>query len=179
MNSVNKNNEAFCSKLKSIVSEKYLNANGSSNANIHYSPLETNDFSFSFGIDTSTDVRPNSIFVKIPKRSIIEKRYSERGILPISNEDRSFARDEFESLEYLSKTWKTDDISVEFVKPVDYIEAYNAIVTKKINGGDIFRIFRHHDIRQKLGFGRGENFVHDALMRIGIALNRFHLKLKL
>jgi hypothetical protein len=140
-------------------------------------PLEINQFSICFHI-TEDDSQPRRAFyVKIPKRSMF--RQKSRTILPLSEEDRSFGREEYHSLQRMTSLWGSGDLGVMFVRPIDYVEKYNAIISERFLGGEFYRVFRRQDtIRRLRPKTADQDPVHDAMNRIGKALARFHLNTK-
>jgi hypothetical protein len=174
MSTVCQDNYQVYESLKWLVADQFLLGDNISQAKITYGPMEINDFSVCFWVNVNCDSGHKGLYVKIPKTSIIERKVAKRTIMPLSDNDRIFAQDEYRSLVHLSKIWKSDDIKVGFVKPLKFFKEYNAIVTGRISAGHIFRLFRKQDVKKKLHINKNNDLVHDALLRIGMALSRFH-----
>lgn len=170
------NNEIY-NKLCGIVTEHFLSGS-SVNGDVRFGQLEINDFSICFGIDVNIESGGESgskgLYVKIPKANMFLKEQSNRTILPLTDADRKFGEAEYNSLVYISKAWQSDDLNISFVKPLGFIKDYNAIVTRRIFAGDIFKVFRKDDLLGRLHIDNHNNRMHDSLFRIGKALARFH-----
>lgn len=164
------NNEVY-KKLCGIVTEQFLSGSGVK-GDIRFGQLEINDFSICFGISVNGASDSKGLYVKIPKSDLFLKEH--RTILPLTDADRKFGEAEYSSLVCLSKFWQSEDIGVSFVTPLGFLKDYNAIVTRRIFAGDIFKVFRKYDLLGKLHIGRHNNPMHDFLFRIGMALSRFH-----
>lgn len=131
--------------------------------------LFRNYFSILFAIDAPCRRR---WMVKIPKADLRSR--SEKGILPLTDEDRALGRAEFESLELLNLSWRGRDVEVEWVRPVAYLEDYNAVVTERVEGEDATKPYRRLALRDLAGSADANRELSSALSRIGTALSRFH-----
>jgi len=113
--------------------------------------------------------------VKIPKADLYKSK--KKGVFPLTDDDRRFAEEEYESLIYLSQSWKSYDLNIVFVKPVGFIKEYNAIVTEKVYAKDLFKLFRRRDLIRRLNLYDKNDPMHNILSRIGTGLSRFHQNL--
>jgi hypothetical protein len=164
-------NEQFCRELATLVIDQILGRKAPC-GEVQTGPLEINDFSICFGIDFLGDHSPKGFYVKIPKADLYKKE--KRDIFPLTDDDRRFAEEEYQSLAYLSQCWDSRDLNVEFVKPVGFIKEYNAIVTEKVYATDLFKLFRRRDLIRRLNSDNKNDSMHSILFRIGAALYRFH-----
>jgi len=164
------NNEVY-KKLCGIVAKQFLSGNGV-NGNIRFGELEINNFSICFGAGVNGESGSKGVYVKIPKADLFLKEH--RTILPLTDADRKFGEAEYNSLVHISKYWQSDDLSISFVQPIGFLKDYNAIVTRRIFAGDIFKVFRKYDLLRKVHINGRNNLMHDSLFRIGKALARFH-----
>lgn len=164
-------NEQIYKKLSAMVTDQFI-AKSNIAGNIKCGPLEINDFSICFGIDLLGDHGPKGVYVKIPKADLYKKE--KRDIFPLTDDDRRFAEEEYQSLVYLSQCWDSRDLNVEFVKPVGFIKEYNAIVTEKVYATDLFKLFRRRDLIRRLNSDNKNDPMCSILFRIGTALYRFH-----
>jgi hypothetical protein len=135
-------------------------------------PLEINCFSICFWIDFLEDYDSNGVYVKIPKIILYDSQ--KQNILPLSSGDKALAKNEYDSLVYLSKHWQNDDLAVWFVKPLGFIEAFNAIITKRFYAGHFFKLYRKQDTNRKFSIFKKTDAVSEAMCRLGKALARFH-----
>lgn len=164
-------NEQVYKKLSAMVTDQFITKSNIA-GNIKCGHLEINDFSICFGIDLFGDHGPKGFYVKIPKADLYKKEKKE--ILPLTDDDRRFAEEEYQSLAYLSQCWESHDLNVGFVKPVGFIKDYNAIVTEKVYATDLFKLFRRRDLIRKLNSDNKNDPMYSILFRIGTALSRFH-----
>lgn len=164
-------NEQVYKKLSAMVTDQFITKSNIA-GNINCGHLEINDFSICFGIDLPGDHGPKGFYVKIPKANLYKKE--KRDIFPLTDDDRQFAEEEYQSLVYLSQCWESHDLNVEFVKPVGFIKEYNAIVTEKVYAADLFKLFRRRDLIRRLNSDDKNDSMHSILFRIGAALSRFH-----
>lgn len=164
-------NEQVYKKLSAMVTDQFITKSNIA-GNIKCGHLEINDFSICFGIDLLGDHGPKGVYVKIPKADLYKKKKKE--IIPLTDEDRRFAQEEYQSLIHLSKLWRSNDSSVSFVKPLEFIKEYNAIVTEKVYATDLFKLFRRRDLIRRLNSDNKNDPMHSILFRIGTALSRFH-----
>jgi len=135
-------------------------------------PLQINYFSICFRLEIEADSKSFKYYVKIPKANLL--LMDENNILPLTKDDRRMAEEEYRSLCILAQDWNSEDINIKFVKPVDFLPNYNAIVTEYVPSRDYFIPFRHADLSgQLLRRGRKDN-IHQSLGQLGEALSRFH-----
>ena len=123
-----------CSNNNKFKNNKYRNI-----SKYEYGPLDINAFSITFWITLYGAFGLFSLYVKIPKIVFYNKGIDLKS--PLTNADRVLASDEYESLRYLSDHWDSS-YGVEFVKPLCYIEAHNAIITPRIEGDLFFELYR-------------------------------------
>ena len=138
---------------------------------IDIGPLAVNHFSFVFLLKIYTDSECHSVYVKIPKEDLRKKS---KTILPFNRNELQMAEKEKESLEFLSSCWQSEDIGISWVKLLDYIPEYNAIVTKSADAPDAFEILRRLELSGRLGAKNNRYMLRDIMARIGLALGRFH-----
>ncbi|KKL74475.1 hypothetical protein LCGC14_2064540 [marine sediment metagenome] len=161
-------NHMLHKKLSELVDNNYIAERGIQ-GNVSYGKLVVEDFSSHFWVDAEDSSVKRGVYVKIPKASI-----KKRNVMPISEGDIKLAEEEYKSLVYLSRFWDSNDINVKFIRPLDYIRAFNAIVTERAYAGDILAVFRRFDGRRKLRAGGHSDLMNGYLFRIGTALSRFH-----
>jgi len=166
---MNQNNELIYESLSKKVAEQFFSRN-CDQRELKYSQLEINNFSICFGIDTSS-IGTKGVYVKIPKVDLYLKNSN---IFPLTEEDKRFADQEYQSLRYLAQYWKADDLGISFIKVLGFLREYNAIVTEKIFAKDIYREFRKIDLLNKCGNNGVSDYMRDFISRFGIALSRFH-----
>lgn len=111
------------------------------------------------------------LMVKIPKADL---RGRANTILPLSSQDRTMGRAEFESLTSLASSWRGEDVCVRWVRPVAYIEDFNAVVTQRVEADDVTDSYRRTVLKSWIGMGSADEKLAAALSRIAIALSRFH-----
>lgn len=133
--------------------------------------LSINHFSFTFPVEVLTASGRQEVFVKIPKADL---RSCAPTIFPISTEDRRLAQEEESSLRMLAEHWRADDLDVRWVTLRDVFPEYNAIITDRVTGEEAFQVFRHMDIRRRLGLAEDGRRLRRAMERVGAALGRFH-----
>lgn len=155
--------------VSSSVRERFFD----NDRGVKFGPLEMNYFSFCFGAEISCQGLRKGVYVKIPKADLyIDGRSS---IIPISEQDRQLARNEYESLSYLEQHWAAQDLRVFSPRPLCFLEEYNVIITERFYADELFQIFRNQDLKRRIKTS------HDCCMmeymgRLGIALARFHQK---
>lgn len=158
-------------ELVMIVVDKYI-GNKNIKKKIECTELEVNDFSICFGIDVIDHFIPRGVYVKIPKVDLYKQE--NKTIMPITLDDRNFAEEEYRSLTHLSQIWRCDDINISFVRPLGFLEEYNAIITERAYGEYLFKAFRRWDLIARMIRGHREDLVNGIMLRIGKALYRFH-----
>lgn len=156
--------------LSALVAKQIFGLNVNSD---HFllSPLEVSYFSSGFSLDLVDGFKRRGVFIKIPKADIIRKT-----IFPITAEDRKLAEEEYRSLVTLSEFWDSGDIKVNFVKPLKFINNYNAIITERVYAQHLFKFFRKCDLLRKIGLAKNNDPMYDILCRIGKALAKYHQK---
>ena len=156
-------------KLLSLVSSK-LSTDRRYLEIIDYGELEINAFSITFWIDFKGDENISSVYLKIPKYIFYDKRIN--FTTPITASDRVLAKNEYDSLLYLSSNWDESE-GVSFVKPITYIEEYNAILTERVFGSLLFKEYKKSDSLQKYKKENRDN-VAKAMCNFGKSLRAFH-----
>ncbi|MCK4826225.1 hypothetical protein KA005_61355 [bacterium] len=162
-------NKQLYEKLSQCVVHKFLSGY-SSLRGIEYGPLEINCFSICFWVDVPIHNGRRGVYVKIPK-IILYKKENEK-IMPLSDDDRELAEDEYRSLVHLSRYWHNDYIDVRFVKPLGFLKEYNAIITERFYAKHFFEIFRQFDLKRR--FTKKGDSIHLVMSRLGMALSKFH-----
>jgi hypothetical protein len=166
-------NERAYQLLADIVLDKWIpESRNAGPGKGHIGPLEFNNFSICFGVGAGKNTEVPGVYVKIPKADLFLK--SEKKILPLAEEDRRFGESEYEALVYLAQHWTADDLKIKFVKPLDYLSEFNAIVTERADGGDYFRFLRKADMLERFAGRRSGSAAAASLSRLGTALARFH-----
>lgn len=155
-------------ELSTLVASRFFDRNNIENE-LRVGPLETNYWSFSFNIDIVEKSGNKGVYVKIPNVNRIQKVMK-----PLSKADRLLAKKEYESLVFLNQSWCSNDIGVSFIKPLDFLEEYNAIVTERAYGNFFFEKFRRFALLRKLKRNISHDTVNDSMFRLGKALSRFH-----
>jgi hypothetical protein len=140
-------NKQLYEKLSQYVAHKFLSGH-SSLRSIEYGPLEIYCFSICFWVNVISHRGPRGVYVKIPK-IILYKKENEK-IMPLSDDDRELAEDEYRSLVHLSRYWRNDDIKVRFVKPLGFLKEYNAIITERFYARHFFEIYRRFDLKRRM-----------------------------
>lgn len=154
-------------ELKAFVKNLF---NSVSFQRLEFGKLEINDFSICFGANAFVDGVEKGFYVKIPKDNLYLKQ--QKTIFPITPTDKSFALAEYESLRILDKHWSSGDI--EFVKPVSFLEEYNAIITERVYGKDLLYDFRKYDIWGRVYNTGGNEYLENILFNYGESLNAYH-----
>lgn len=162
-------NKQLYDKLSKYVADKFI-AEDSSLKRIDYGPLEINCFSICFWVNAISREGRRGVYVKIPK-IILYRRENEK-IMPLSDEDRTLAEDEYCSLVHLSRYWCNDDIRVRFVKQLGFLKEYNAIITERFYAEHFFKIYRQFDLKSRLN--KRSDYIHLIMSRLGKALSKFH-----
>ena len=162
--------KSYYDELVTLVTEHVLAGTNCESRDV--GPLEVNNFSICFWVEFIFQERRQGVYVKVPKYDLYLDKI--RKVLPITEKDRSFARDEYESLKCLTESWNDCSPDVRFVLPLVYLNEYNAIVTKREYGNDIFRFFRKWDMGAQLGCQRFACQMRTELQRLATALSRFH-----
>ena len=158
--------------LEYVVNEFF--ASNNSFEKINSGSLEINYFSICFWVNGVHHSGQIGVYVKIPK--IILYKKEDKKILPLSDEDRKLAEDEYHSLVHLSKHWPNDALGVRFIKPLGFVKEYNAIITERFYANHFFKMYRKFDLKKR--FNKKPDITHHVLSRLGTALSRFHQKSK-
>jgi len=162
-------NKQLYEQLSQSVGHTFLSGDSSSEG-IEYGPMQINYFSICFWANVTDNGEKKGVYVKIPKVILFQKENDK--IMPFCHEDRELAEDEYHSLVHLLDHWNNDDINVRFVKPLGFIEEYNAIVTKRFYAKHFFKMYRRVDLKRR--FIKETNSIHNVMSRLGQALSRFH-----
>jgi len=131
--------------------------------------LQRNYFSFIFAVE---DAARGHYIVKIPKTDL--RIRPEEGVLPLTAHDRAMGRAEYESLQVVARTWNAEDLRVNWVKPIAYIDEYNAVVTEHVAADEVYLPFRLLALRQLVGDRSAGLNLNTFMSRMGCALARFH-----
>lgn len=162
-------NEQIYNELSKYVVDKFLTG-VSSLERIECGPLEINCFSVCFGVNAISHKDRRGVYVKIPK-IILYRRENEK-IMPLSDDDKELAENEYRALVYLSRYWCNDDLNVRFVQPLGFLKEYNAIITERFYAKHFFEMFRRFDLKRRLK--KGTDSTHLVMARLGKALSKFH-----
>jgi hypothetical protein len=163
---VNDRNREIYDAVTAQIASRHL---GVGTEGVSRGAIEINDWSFSIGLEASRDGHRHGVYIKIPKDEICRKE-----IFPITAGAARLARDEFEALRHLAGHWPDDDLRVCFVKPLEFLADYNAIVTRRAYGAPLFAAFRHRDLLAHMGVRSASDGIKEALHRLGRALSRYH-----
>ena len=148
------------------ANDKYRNI-----SRYEYGPLEINAFSITFWVTLYGSDGPSSLYVKIPKIIFYDKAIDFKS--PLTNTDKVLAGDEYKSLQYLSDHWDSS-LGVEFVKPLCYIEEYNAIITPCIENDFFFQQYRQSDLSRIPKDNGSEDPIVLGMWKLGASLDAFH-----
>jgi hypothetical protein len=138
---------------------------------VRRNPWAILDFSSCFSMERTSSGSREGIFVKVPKADV-----GRPNVLPATEEDRSLAMHEYESLRYLERHWVAPDLAVSYVQPIAFYKKHNAIVTRRAYGWDVLGPFRNAGLRRRLLSTVDEDDMHQRLYRLGAALRIFHDK---
>jgi len=164
-------NEEVYNRLVNLVTDEIISKHDIQ-GRMKCSLLEVNYFSVCFAVDVIGSAEPIGFYVKIPKADLVFRKT--KRILPLTDADKEFGEDEYQSLIHLAKFWRSEDLGVSFVRPLGFLEDYNAIITERAYGWDFFRLFRKWDFMTRLHLSISRNPMHRFLSLIGEALSRFH-----
>lgn len=162
-------NESLYNTLCRHVAETYFSDVRSQTA-IDRGPLQLNYFSATFWMDLKGQEGRRGVYVKIPKIILYAKACET--ITPLNDDDRILGENEYRSLLHLSRFWRNDALNVRFVKPLEFIKEYNAIVTERFYARHLFKTFRRCDLKGRLR--KRHDAVHPVMARLGEALAGFH-----
>ena len=146
-----------------IIKNYFLNSD-----NIETGPWEVNCFSICFWINATVESKQRGIYVKIPK--VIFYNKDNESIMPLSEEDKNLAEDEYRSLQYLGKYWL--DNETQFIKPINFLKEYNAIITERIYGDHFFKILKKSDLKRRFYYPSTSS--SNILKRLAKSLSKFH-----
>ena len=166
------NNQEIYEILLPLVVEKVAPEKKSAEGIAESGPLEVNCFSICFWANLVEESGGKRVYVKIPKIVLYDKE--KQNIMPLSGDDRELAENEYNSLVHLSKYWKSNDIHVQFVKPLGFIEEFNAIITERFYAEHFFKLYRKQDIKRRMSMSSKPDVTSVAMSRLGKALARFH-----
>jgi len=155
-------NDQLYEKLSQYVIHKFFDDDISSKC-IERGPLEILSFSNCFWISSNASQQRRGVYVKIPQ--IVFSKTDTQKIMPLSDDDRKLAEDEYQSLVHLSHCWKNDDIGVHFVKPLEFLRDYNAIITERFYADHFFELFRKVDLRERIGI-KSNDSIHRVMSRL-------------
>ncbi len=159
-------------KLSGLVQSQVLGLSGLQER-VSLGPLEVLDFSTCFSMEWQNGGRRRGVYIKIPKAEAQKKI-----IWPLTAEDRQMADEEYRSLKILAQCWQGADLDVHFVNPLAFFPEYNAIVTERAYATDLFKRFRHFDLKQRWRQIKTKTPMHDTMFRLGKALSRFHQRFR-
>lgn len=126
-----------------------------------------NYFSTIFPFDVCTKTDRIKLFCKIPKADP-GKEYK----LTPSKEDLQLGTNEYQSLNILGTLWRNDCDSL-FITPVAYIESHNAIITKRVEGDELYLSLRRLDTWGRI-FSPLRKESEEIGYRIGRSIALFH-----
>jgi len=148
---------------------EYIIKNYFSNSdNIEIGPWEVNCFSICFWINAVVGSKQRGIYVKIPK--VIFYNKDNESIMPLSKRDKILAEDEYNSLQNLGKHWL--DNETHFIKPINFLREYNAIITERIYGNHFFKILRKSDLKRRFFYPSTTS--SNIIKRLATSLSKFH-----
>jgi hypothetical protein len=171
---ISESNQQIYEKLSRLAVEQFLVTDRSAQniKRIDYGPLEINDFSICFGITAIEEAGLKGIYVKIPKVDLYKK--DNREIMPLTEEDRRFGEEEYQSLMYLSQLWRTEELDIRVVRPLGRLQEYNAIVTERVYAKDILHTFRRWDLFKRLRSDNQKDPLPNILFNLGVTLFSLH-----
>lgn len=147
-------------------------ANGSIPSDLVVGPLETHDFSYCISLIFRTPDLPYGAYIKIPKADLYRK--NTKSILPLTDEDRELARQEYRSLSYINRTWHKVENGARYVSPIAFMERHNAVITERIHGTDFTRILRREALHPRYRETRAACPTRRHISAIGVSLRSFH-----
>ncbi len=136
---------------------------------VRVGPLQRNYFSMLYTLALPGAA---NLVVKIPKTDLRVR--SGTGVLPLTAADRALGRSEYDSLRVLSSTWRGDDVRVRWVRPVGYVDEYNAVITELVDASEVWRRYVRLATARLRGDRAAGQILISSLSRIGTALARFH-----
>ena len=138
-------------------------------ASLRAGPIQRNYFSILFPVDGPGTL---ALMVKVPKTDL--RARTANGILPLTDADRALGAAEYDGLRLMHDTWDGDDVRVRWVRPLDYLGQYNAIVTERVKAADVWPSYTAAAARRWRGDRAAGAQLVSSLERIGTALGRFH-----
>ncbi len=163
-----KNQEVY-GRLAELVVEQYL-PKINSQGRVTYGPLEINDFSICFWLNVDGENGLRGVYVKIPKHDLFKKK---REIYPLTDNDRNLSKEEYRSLLDLSQFW-SNDLRVQFIKPLGFVKEYNAIVTERVFATYFLGKYRQVDISNRFKILSQTDRIQRIMWRLGKALTTYH-----
>jgi len=157
-------NDQIHKNLSEHIIKKYF----PNSDHVDVGPWEVNCFSICFWINTIVGSEQKGIYVKIPK--VIFYNKENESIMPLSKKDKILAEDEYKSLKYLGGNWSNNE--THFIKLLDFVEEYNAIITERLYGNHFFKILKKSDLKRRLLFP--PSFSSNILKRLAESLSKFH-----
>jgi hypothetical protein len=152
-------------ELANLIASRHLGVPAS---DLKVGPLQQNYFSTLFSLDA-----PDGRFiVKIPKEDT--RRRTPGAILPLTAADRALGRAEHESLSLIAREWRGDDLRVNWIREIAYVEEYNAIVTERVQAKAALRSYRRLALAHLAGWRPAGRELSSVLGRFAHALRRFH-----
>jgi hypothetical protein len=127
-----------------------------------------NDFSSIFKLKIIFEKNSSEYFIKIPRAQINNDK-----INIISKDDRNMGKNEYNSLCFLKKNWSKYNY-IEFVKPLTYLEKYNAVITQSFNGNDFFLDIRKEDILNRFNLNKSKSDINLKLKNISESISNYH-----
>ena len=131
--------------------------------------LHRNHFSLIYSADLASCTR---LIIKIPKTDL--RRRGSDGILPLTDDDRQMGRAEYDSLTFLHDRWRGDDVRGRWVRPLLYLDAFNAVVTERVEAEEVCEAYRRDALAQLTGRRAAGDHLIDVMSRVGAALGRLH-----
>jgi len=83
------------------------------------------------------------------------------------------ANEEYASLKYLSENW-VNEYNFQFVKPLEFLKQYNAIITERFYAEYFFKMYRKCSIKRE--HSKNKELSINILSRLRAALSNFHRK---
>lgn len=102
--------------------------------------ITVNDYSYCFEFSSADQI----YYAKIPKFNQLLLRKG-LPIIPFSKEDIAFGRAEYESLISLSEKIQAE--GVKLIEVITYLQSTNTLITKKVEGEDLFILLRRNSIK--------------------------------
>lgn len=158
-------------RIADVVADRFFGDVARSDLNV--GEFEYRFWSICLAFEVSKPGERRGIYVKIPKQ-----RSKNMSVMPFCEQDRKLALNEFDSLVNLQKEWPEDCESVSFVKPLGYLEEYNAIVLERSYGAELSDMLTRSALSKIMFPWLQLRSQQEMLFRIGAALGRFHSRTK-